>query len=79
MEFLDLKRYPALRKSALEQAFLDKLQEFLLESGRGFCFVARQKLMRYEDEDFILCSERCSASFRLTVSSHADVCGGIAA
>ena len=54
MEFLDLKRYPALRKSALEQAFLDKLQEFLLESGRGFCFVARQKLMRYEDEDFYL-------------------------
>ena len=54
MEFLDLKRYPALRKSALEQAFLDKLQEFLLELGRGFCFVARQKLMRYEDEDFYL-------------------------
>lgn len=31
-----------------------KLQEFLLELGRGFCFVARQKLMRYEDEDFYL-------------------------
>lgn len=28
--------------------------EFLLELGRGFCFVARQKLMRYEDEDFYL-------------------------
>lgn len=28
--------------------------EFLLEFGRGFCFVARQKLMRYEDEDFYL-------------------------
>lgn len=33
---------------------IDKLQEFLLELGRGFCFVARQKLMRYEDEDFYL-------------------------
>ena len=54
LEFLDLKNYPALRESDLEQALLDKLLEFLLELGRGFCFVARQKLMRYEDEDFYL-------------------------
>lgn len=54
LEFLDLKDYPALRESNLEQALIDKLQEFLLELGRGFCFVARQKLMRYEDEDFYL-------------------------
>ena len=54
LDFLDLKSYPALRESDLEQALIDKLQEFLLELGRGFCFVARQKLMRYEDEDFYL-------------------------
>lgn len=54
LEFLDLKNYPALRESDLEQSLIDKLQEFLLELGRGFCFVARQKLMRYEDEDFYL-------------------------
>ena len=55
LEFLDcLKDYPALRESDLEQTLIDKLQEFLLELGRGFCFVARQKLMRYEDEDFYL-------------------------
>lgn len=54
LEFLDLKNYPALRETDLEQALIDKLQEFLLELGRGFCFVARQKLMRYEDEDFYL-------------------------
>ena len=54
LEFLDLKDYPALRESDIEQALIDKLQEFLLELGRGFCFVARQKLMRYEDEDFYL-------------------------
>lgn len=54
LEFLDLKNYPALRESDLEQALLDKLQEFLLELGRGFCFVARQKLMRYGDEEFYL-------------------------
>ena len=54
LDFLDLKNYPALRESDLEQALIDKLQEFLLELGRGFCSVARQKLMRYEDEDFYL-------------------------
>ena len=27
---------------------------YVLELRRGFCFVARQKLMRYEDEDFYL-------------------------
>ena len=54
LDFLDLKNYPSLRESDLEQALIDKLQEFLLELGRGFCFIARQKLMRYEDEDFYL-------------------------
>ncbi len=54
LDFLDLKNYPALRESDLEQALIDKLQEFLLELGRGFCFVARQKLMRFEEEDFYL-------------------------
>ena len=54
LEFLDLKDYPSLHESDLEQALIDKLQEFLLELGRGFCFVARQKMMRYEDEDFYL-------------------------
>lgn len=52
LEFIDLKDYPALHESGLEQALIDNLQQFLLELGRGFCFVARQKLMRYEDEDF---------------------------
>lgn len=54
LEFLDLKNYPALRESELEQALIDNLQDFLLELGTGFCFVARQKLMRYDDEDFYL-------------------------
>lgn len=54
LEFLDLKNYPALRESDLEQALIDNLQDFLLELGRGFCFVARQKLMRYDDNDFYL-------------------------
>lgn len=52
LEFLNLKDYPALRESDIEQALIDHLQQFLLELGRGFCFCARQKRMRYDDEDF---------------------------
>ena len=52
LEFIDLKDYPALRESGLEQVLIDHLQQFLLELGRGFCFVARQKLMHYDDDDF---------------------------
>lgn len=51
LEFLDLKGYPALRETELEQTLIDKLQGFLLELGRGFCFVARQKLMRFGVEN----------------------------
>ena len=50
--FLDLKDYPALRESTVEQAIIDNLQAFLLELGKGFSFVARQRRMRFEDEDF---------------------------
>ena len=52
LEFLDLKDDPALRESAVEQAIVNNLQAFLLELGKGFSFVARQKRMRFEDEDF---------------------------
>lgn len=52
LEFLELKDYPALRESAVEAAIIGNLQAFLLELGKGFSFVARQKRMRFEDEDF---------------------------
>jgi predicted nuclease of restriction endonuclease-like (RecB) superfamily len=52
LEFLGLRNYPALRESAVEQAIIDNLQAFLLELGKGFSFVARQKRMRFEEEDF---------------------------
>ncbi len=52
LEFLNLRDYPGLRESSVEQAIIDKLQHFLLELGKGFSFVARQKGMRFEDEDF---------------------------
>ncbi len=42
-EFLGLRPEEAVSESDLEDALLDKLQEFLLELGHGFCFEARQK------------------------------------
>jgi len=54
LEFLDLRDYPALRETKVEQAIIDNLQTFLLELGKGFSFVARQKRMRFEEEDFYI-------------------------
>lgn len=52
LEFLDLPDVPKLHESDLEAAIIDKIQQFLLELGRGFSLVARQKRMRFDDEDF---------------------------
>ena len=43
LEFLDLPANEHYYESNLEQALIDHLQKFLLELGRGFSFVARQK------------------------------------
>lgn len=42
-EFLGLTPKEVMSESHLEEQLLDKLQEFLLELGHGFCFEARQK------------------------------------
>ncbi len=42
-EFLGLKPKEVMSESHLEEQLLDKLQDFLLELGHGFCFEARQK------------------------------------
>ena len=52
LEFLNLKSSPGLRESELEKSIIDNLKNFLLELGKGFSFVARQKRMRFEEEDF---------------------------
>jgi len=48
LEFLDLKAHRKYMESELEQGLIDKLQEFLLELGKGFSFVARQKRITTE-------------------------------
>ena len=48
LEFLDLKENTKYSESELEQGLIDRLQEFLLELGKGFSFVARQKRVTTE-------------------------------
>lgn len=52
LDFLDLPDGEVLRESDLEGAILSKLSQFLLELGKGFAFVARQKRLTFEDEHF---------------------------
>lgn len=54
LEFLDLPPNEHFYESDLEQALIDHLQKFLLELGRGYSFVARQKHFRVDDEDFYI-------------------------
>jgi len=52
LDFLGLK--DRFLEKDLEQAILNKLEEFLLELGRGFTFVERQKRMIIDGEDYKL-------------------------
>lgn len=54
LEFLDLKANQKFYEQELEQGLIDKLQEFLLELGKGFSFVARQHRMMAENDDFYI-------------------------
>lgn len=54
LEFLDLEQNPHFYEKELEQAVIDHLQKFLLELGRGFSFVARQKHITFDDRHFYI-------------------------
>lgn len=53
-EFLGLRSRNVMAESDLEDALLDKLQDFLLELGHGFCFESRQKRILIGDEHFFV-------------------------
>ncbi|WP_193156871.1 PDDEXK nuclease domain-containing protein [Pseudoalteromonas aliena] len=42
------------QQNDLEQGIINNLQQFLLELGKGFAFVERQKRIRFDDEDFYI-------------------------
>tara|TARA_B100001063_G_scaffold210714_1_gene208569 strand:+ start:9775 stop:10812 length:1038 start_codon:yes stop_codon:yes gene_type:complete len=54
LEFLDLKDNKSFRESELESSLIEKIQEFLLELGRGFAFVSRQKRIKTDTSDFYI-------------------------
>jgi len=51
-EFLGFRRDTKYSESQLEQALIDNLQQFILELGRGFAFVDRQKHISTDMGDF---------------------------
>lgn len=52
LEFLGLERKPHYYEEEFETALIGHLQQFLLELGNGFSFVARQKRLLIEDDEF---------------------------
>ncbi len=53
-EFLGMTPTKAFVESELESAILSNLEKFLLELGKGFSFVERQKLIRTEAKDYFI-------------------------
>jgi len=51
LEFLGVQPDAGLYEQDIEQGLLNQLQKFLMELGKGFAFVARQKHLRIESED----------------------------
>ena len=81
LEFLNLKEENVYTESRLEQAIIDNLQKFLLEMGKGFAFVARQKRITvgnrhyYVDLVFYNRILRCTVLIDLKIDelNHADI------
>jgi len=54
LEFLGLKEKERYTESELEKAIIDKIEHFLLELGKGFAFVARQKRISFDERHFYI-------------------------
>lgn len=52
LEFIGLKSDASYSESDLEGAIISRLQDFLLEMGKGFLFEARQKRFTFEERHF---------------------------
>jgi predicted nuclease of restriction endonuclease-like (RecB) superfamily len=81
LEFLGLPEVSSLHEKQLESAIITHLQSFLLELGKGFAFVARQKRMRFDESNlyvdlvFYNCILKCYLLIDLKIgeTSHQDV------
>lgn len=52
LEFLNLHEKCHYSEPDLERAIIDKLEDFLLELGKGFLFEARQKRFTFDEDHF---------------------------
>ena len=52
LEFLGLPELYQYSESELEEEIINKLENFLLELGQGFAFIARQKRITFDDKHF---------------------------
>jgi predicted nuclease of restriction endonuclease-like (RecB) superfamily len=52
LEFLELEQRPTYSEAELETAIINKLEQFLLELGKGFLFESRQKRFSFEEDHF---------------------------
>lgn len=81
LEFLDLKEDTSLQEQELESAILTHIEDFLLELGRGFAFVGRQKRFTlggdhfYPDLVFYNIPARCYVivDLKMAKASYADI------
>jgi predicted nuclease of restriction endonuclease-like (RecB) superfamily len=81
LEFLDLPDTAIIHETQLESSIITHLQSFLLELGKGFALVARQKRMCFEGTDFYVdlvfynCVLKCYFLIDLKMDklSHQDV------
>lgn len=81
LEFLSLPADVKVRETQLESAIISHLKEVLMELGRGFCFVARQRHIRVGSEDYFIdlvfynCILKCYVLFDLKMGkvTHKDV------
>jgi predicted nuclease of restriction endonuclease-like (RecB) superfamily len=81
LDFLGLPDSEVLHESEIEKAIIDNLQSFLLELGKGFAFVGRQKRMQFDDDHFYVdlvfynCILKCYLLIDLKIGelTHQDV------
>ena len=81
LDFLGLPDASRIRESDLETAIISNLQAFLLELGKGFAFVARQKRIQFDDECFFVdlvfyhCILKCYVLIDLKIGklTHQDI------
>ena len=81
LDFLGLPDANILHESDIEAAIITNLQSFLLEMGKGFAFVARQKRIQFEDASFFIdlvfyhCILKCYVLIDLKIGelTHQDI------